>query len=404
VNILFLTLVGNENINERGIYNDLMRKFRDEGHKVYIVSTSERREKKPTRLIEKEGISILKVKTLNLQKTNTIEKGISTLVIEYLFLAAIKKYFLDCKFDLVLYSTPPITFTKVINYIKNRDNAKSYLLLKDIFPQNAVDIGLMKNGSLLHNYFRNKEKELYSISDNIGCMSPANLEYVIKHNPELDKEKIEVNPNSIVPINIETDQWEIQKIRDKYGVTKDVVLFVYGGNLGLPQGIDFLIEILENQKNNKYVYFIIVGSGTMYKKLSEWFDANKPLNAKLIQGLDKEEYDKFLQCSDVGMIFLDRRFTIPNFPSRLLSYLENKKPVLLATDKNSDIGKIAENNNFGLWCESGDLTKIIEKINYLVENLSVRQKMGSNGYYYLLNNYTSAHSYSLIMNHFNNVY
>ncbi len=403
MNILFLTLVGNENINQRGIYNDLMRKFRDEGHEVCIVSASERREQKKTQLIQKEGISILKVKTLNLQKTNIIEKGISTLLIEYQFLTAIKKYFLNRKFDLVLYSTPPITFTKIIKYIKHRDYAKSYLLLKDIFPQNAVDIGLMKKGTFLHKYFRIKEKELYKISDNIGCMSPANLEYIIKHNPEMNPQKMEVNPNSIAPIDIGVEESEIQSIRDKYRVPKDVVLFTYGGNLGLPQGIDFLIEVLENQKNKKEVYFIIVGSGTKYKKLYKWFDTNKPLNAKLIPELVKEEYDRFIACSDVGMIFLDRRFTIPNFPSRLLSYLEVKKPILLATDPNTDVGKISLNHNFGFWVESGDLLAFRKKINYLVSNHDVRQKMGLNGYNYFLNNYTTAHSYSIIMRHFINV-
>lgn len=46
MNILFLTLVGSEDINERGIYNDLIRKFRDEGHKVFVISPFARRLKK----------------------------------------------------------------------------------------------------------------------------------------------------------------------------------------------------------------------------------------------------------------------------------------------------------------------------------------------------------------------
>src|SRR5690606_5422125 len=109
MNVLFLTLVEINSIEERGIYQDLLRKFRDEGHDVTIVSPIERRKKISTYFRSKDGVSILQVKTLNIQKTNIIEKGIGTLAIEYQYLHAIKKHLNHLKFDLILYSTPPIT-------------------------------------------------------------------------------------------------------------------------------------------------------------------------------------------------------------------------------------------------------------------------------------------------------
>ena len=121
-------------------------------------------------------------------------------MLEYQFKAAIRKYLADISFDLILYSTPPITFPKVIRYLKAKNpEAVSYLLLKDIFPQNAVDLGMMgKTGlkGLLYRFFRNKEKKLYALSDYIGCMSPANVRYVLTHNPELPADRVEVAPNS----------------------------------------------------------------------------------------------------------------------------------------------------------------------------------------------------------------
>src|SRR5699024_8531098 len=132
----------------------------------------------------------------NITKTSFLEKGISTLLLEYQYIKAIKKYLYLESFDLILYSTPPITFNSVIKYIKKRDNALSYLLLKDIFPQNEVDLGLFKKHSIINMYFRYKEKQLYRNSDAIGCMSKANVNYIIKNN-KIKKEKIEVNPNSV---------------------------------------------------------------------------------------------------------------------------------------------------------------------------------------------------------------
>lgn len=185
--IIFLTLSRINSIEERSIYTDLLRKFRDEGHEVTIVTPLERRLGVDTNMLEVDGVSILQVKTLNITKSHIVEKGIATLSIEYQYLRAIKRYLNDTQFDLVLYSTPPITFEKVINYIKKRDNAYAYLLLKDIFPQNAVDMKMMKKDGLLHRFFERKEKRLYRISDTIGCMSPANVDFIIKNNPDLAK-------------------------------------------------------------------------------------------------------------------------------------------------------------------------------------------------------------------------
>ena len=116
MNIIFLTLAKISDIEDRGIYADLMRKFRDEGHQVYIVSPCERRMGCDTSLFENHGVTMLNVKTLNIQKTNIVEKGIGTLLIEPQYIKAIKKYLSEVKFDLITYSTPPITFTKVIKY------------------------------------------------------------------------------------------------------------------------------------------------------------------------------------------------------------------------------------------------------------------------------------------------
>ena len=406
MNVIFLTLVRISDIEERGIYQDLMRKFRDEGHNVYIVTPYERRMGKDTSLVESNGVHILNVKTLNIQKTNIVEKGIGTLLLESQYKKAIIKYIGNVKFDLITYSTPPITFTNVVRYLKKENpNAVSYLQLKDIFPQNAVDIGMMtKSGikGLLYKFFRNKEKKLYAASDYIGCMSPANVEFVLQHNPEIDPVKVEVAPNSIELVEKEMEPGQVKAekfyIRKKYDLPMDLPIFIYGGNLGKPQGIDYLVKCLESNKNRKDCYFVVVGSGTHYSLISDWYDRNKDANVKLMQSLPKLDYDLLVKHCDVGLIFLDHRFTIPNYPSRLLSYLENKMPVLCATDPNTDMGKIAEKNGFGNWCESNSVeafTTMLDKMIY-----ADRNAMGEKGYEFMKNNYLVEHTYNAIMKHF----
>lgn len=401
MNILFLTLLDFNSLNESNIYTDLLREFLKHNHTVYVVSPVEKRKNIDTHLIDEENCKILKLKIGNTQKTNIIEKGISTVRIEPNFIKAIKKYFSDVKFDLVMYSTPPITFCGAIEYVKKRDNARTYLLLKDIFPQNSVDIGMLsKTGpkGTLYKHFRKQEKKLYAISDKIGCMSEANVRYVLENNPEVSADKVEACPNSIEPVDMSCTGEERKSIREKYNLPLDKKIFVYGGNLGMPQGIDFLIECLEKQSFDD-VEFLIIGNGTEYGKLKKFIDESEKQNITLMRYLPKEDYDKLIGACDVGMIFLDYRFTIPNFPSRLLSYMQAKLPVLNVTDPNTDIGIVAEENNFGVRCLSNDADEFVKAVDKIIN--SDLKTMGQNAYDYLLREYTVDKSYEIIMGDLN---
>jgi len=396
MNILFLTLARIEDIEQSGLYQDLLRKFRDKGHHVTIVCPNERRYNQLTQFFYLNGVDILKVWTPNFQKTSIIEKGITTLFLENIYFFYIKKYINYKQMDLVLYSTPPITFTNLIKRIKKVSQAKTYLLLKDIFPQNAVDLKLMNNNGILFKYFRRKEKVLYKISDHIGCMSPENMNYVLKHNLEIDSRKVEVNPNSIEIKKRNIPNIEKDKILEKYGIPKDKLLLIFGGNLGLPQGIKYLKGNIQYCKPIVNSFFIIVGNGTEYHELKKWFKQENIFNACLINELPKSEFEQLLNIVDVGLIFLNPLFTIPNFPSRLLSYLENKIPVICATDTSTDIGKIAVTNKFGFNCLTSDFETFFDHILKLL-NIELRITMGENGYKFLLNEYTTDISYTKIM-------
>ena len=408
MNVIFLTMSRITDIDNRGIYTDLLRRFRGQGHSVYIVTPYERSLGKPTALVRNNGIMMLGVKTLNLQKTSVIEKGIGQVLVEGQYKKSIHKYLDGIKFDLILYSTPPITFPNVIGFLKKQNpGAKTYLLLKDIFPQNAVDIQMFSKGSVFYKFFRKKEKSLYKTADYIGCMSPANVEFVLKHNPEIDASRVEVAPNSVELKNTDLtndtndssnscNSWSA--IREKYGLPTDKPIFIYGGNLGKPQGIPFLIECLNANANRRDCHFLVIGTGTELPRLKAWYEEKKPQSVTVMNGLPRDDYDQLVKACDVGLIFLDHRFTIPNYPSRLLSYLENRMPVLCATDPNTDMGRIAEENGYGYWCESNSVDAFSAILDKMI--LSDRKSMGDKAYKFLCENYLVENTYNAIMRHF----
>lgn len=400
--IAYIALGKVNSVNDQGIYFHLLREFVRHGHEVYMITPMEQKYHQPSDLLTEGNFHVLRAKCMNIQKTkNFIEKGLSTITVSYFFYRAIRKLLKGVKFDLIMYVTPPITFASLIKKLKKRDNAPTYLLLKDIFPQNAVDLGMFGENSPIYKYFRHEERKLYQLSDYIGCMSPANMSYLIEHNPDLNVDKIEVNPNTTNAIDYGKPIYGDARaaIRSKYGVPVEKTIYFYGGNLGLPQGLDFLLKVLESNEKRDNSFFLIVGSGTEYPKINNWINGNNPKNTKLIEFMPKDDFDKIIAACDVGLIFLDRRFTIPNYPSRLLDYMQFKMPVICATDKNTDIGPIAQENGYGVWCESGDLESFDRLVDEMNDPVKIKE-MGEKSYQYLCDHYSVDKSYEIVMKHF----
>lgn len=387
--ILFLTLVNIASFEEKqNIYADQCRELVSRGHMVHIVCPDETGGK-TTFLPYGEGSGVLRVKTGRVQKTSLIRKGIATLTLGSRFKQAIRHHLRAHRYDMVLYSTPPITLVNLVKYFKKRDGAKTYLMLKDIFPQNAVDLGMMQKRGLkapIYWYFRHMEKQLYAVSDRIGCMSEANRKYILQHEPQLPAEIVGICPNSFEADLICLPSEQKTTLREKYGLPLDQTVLIYGGNIGRPQGVPFIVECMKAVADRNDCFFVICGTGTEYGVLERYVQEAHQENLMLLPGLPREEYEAFVGCCDVGLIFLDHRFTIPNFPSRLLSYMQKKMPVIACTDPVSDVGSVIVDGGFGLWCESNDPQAFAAAVQQLCE--MDLDGMGERAAEYLKKHYT----------------
>lgn len=395
MNVLFLTMNVFTDIEMHNIYSDLMKEFIKHGHRPYIVTPREKKLGEKTELINYDDYSLLKVQIGNTSDVSLIEKGISTVTLSSRFYNAVKDKLGKISFGLILYSTPPITLATPVKRLKKLFGCRTYLMLKDIFPQNAVDLGMFSEKGFIYRYFRAQEKKLYKVSDKIGCMSPANVEYVMKHNPEIPQDKVEICPNAIIPHEVENRESYKRAVRERYGIPDQAIVYLYGGNLGKPQGIPFLLECLKRVKNDQDGYFIICGSGSEYGLLKDFMEQDKPENVRLISFLPKKDYDTLVKGCDVGLVFLDHRFTIPNFPSRALSYLECSMPILACTDTVTDIGRIAVENRFGFACESNDSDRFADCVHRLTWKDVL--EAGNRARNYLEKFYTAEHAYRIVM-------
>ncbi|PAU94028.1 glycosyltransferase WbuB [Aliifodinibius salipaludis] len=399
MNILFITIAWPEK-GQSNIYSDLIHKFIEEGHNVCVITNRPRRNKKSAGYTIEKGVKVLRIKTGNIAKTHPIEKSLSLLLLGWQFRRGIKKHFGNESFDLILFNTPPITLSRLMKDLKEEYNCALYLLLKDIWPYGFADMGLIKKHGWIYNYFRKHERRLYKAADVIGCMSPKGVDFILNQHPYLEAGKLEVCPNSISLNGNGIKKNSSISIREKYGIPNDATVFLFSGNLGLGHGLDYLSETILKMKDYKKAFFMIGGAGTYYSKLKKVFDKENPPNALLYSYLPEEEYKALITTCDVGLILLDSKYTYPQFPSRLLSYLENKMAVLCAVNGETDIGEIVEEYEAGITTIHGDYKSFRSAIERLCEDKQVVKKMGQQAWQLLNEKYEVTHSYQTIVKHF----
>lgn len=393
MNILFL-LLSLPNMDESSnMYADLVKEFALEGHQVYPVAPLQKGE--ITCLKREAGIEVLRVKTRELFNVNPIRKGIANVLLSYQYKAAIRKFYSNIHFDMVIMPTPPITLVSVAEYIKKRDNAIFYLMLRDIFPQNAVDLGMMSPDSLFYTYFRRQEKQLYALADKIGCMSAANIKFVLKHNPEVNKEKLHILQNFQQKEDL---QLVTEDLKLKYGI-KNKFVVVFGGNMGVPQKLENVIDLAKECEVYTDVIFLLVGKGTQRKKVEEIARKKNVSNVLFKDFIPRDDYQRLVSLCDIGLISLNERFTIPNIPSKTLSYFNLRIPVLASLDKNTDYGQILEEAQAGFWSIAGDIESYKKNFDRLYSDSELRKRMGENGRTYLEHHMTPEVAYKRIMDY-----
>lgn len=376
--ILYISTVFPRPESSSTIYTDLAEALAEKGHDVVVVAAEEKKKYQSGGIKAERGCKVLRVRVGNMYDVSLIEKGISVVTLASYMKRAIKRELSKETFDLILFEAPPATLVGVVSYAKKMFKAPAYLMMKDIFPQNAIDIGLMKKG-MIYSYFRLKEGQLYKNADMIGCMSEGNRQYIMQHN-HVSEDKTEIFPNT-KKIRVHKSTERRNEIREKYHIPSDKVVFIFGGNMGKPQGLPFLCKAINATQDIEGVYFVLVGRGTEKSYVEEMLGNHE--NVLILDGLPREEYEQLVQACDVGIVSLDYRFTIPNYPSRILSYMEYGMPVLATTDKNTDFKELIEIADCGRWCCSDDIQGFISTVEQLCRDEEVRNQMGQNSRRYI---------------------
>ena len=400
-NVVFFTSVYPED-GYGNLYFDLVKEIENQGYHVDVVTPIERKYKKSTTCIQNGDINVFRVKSLNFRgKVSLIEKGIATLWFLIWFKKVYYKYLKQNHYDIAIFATLPITYAPVIKILKKK-GTYIYLLHKDFFPENAVDLNILSKNSIMYKIFEKCELSMYRYSDSIGVMSKGNKEYILKLNKGITEEMVDICPNSIIPSSNEriaelTSHKD--EIREKYQIPKDAVVFIYGGVISRAQGTEYIISLVKHLKECNDAFFLFVGSGNTFDDLKKEIKKNNCENVKILSYIPKYDYDLLMASCDVGMVFLDYNFTVPNIPSRMLGHIDLSQPIIAATDEHTDFKDILIQNQIGLWNASNNPHAFVENVNRFVNSTELRIEMGINARQYLLESCSATASYKEIIKH-----
>ena len=282
--------------------------------------------------------------------------------------------------------TPPITLMDVVKYIKKHSGARLYMILRDIHPQSSASLGEIRYKWMVDYLYRRSDLG-YRLSDIVGCMSPANITFIQKEHriPSTTRCTVLYNWMNYQPYEKE----DFSDLRKKFNLDgKYIVLF--GGNLGLGQCVENIADLAAHYINNDSIRFVIIGKGVKKDALQQMAQEQKLNNMIFMDFMPRNEYLRFVKSADVGLISIHGNNAAPTCPSKVLSYMSLKIPVLALINENNDYGQILEEQaKAGYWAVASDKDKVYKLFDTIYADAELRKQMGENGYKFYCENLTT---------------
>ena len=378
------------------LIDDLAVEFHRLGHEPVVVAPDENILQDYQVSCEK-GIKVLRVRTGKIKSATKFIRAFNEIRLSRVIWKKGKQFFDENPCDLIIYYSPSIFFSSLVKRLKKKFSCPSYLILGDIFPQWAVETGVLRKG-LIYRYFKYKERQNYEAADIIRVQSTANLLY-FKENGLDKKHHLEVLYNwaSVTEEHVPPTTYRI-----RLGLQNKTVFF-YGGNIGVAQDVDNIIRLADNLRNEPTAYFLLVGGGSEVNRLKAIIELKGLTNIAIHDPVNHQEYLSMLSEFDVGLISLDRRLRSHNFPGKMMSYMYHAKPMLASINPGNDLKEILENKKAGLVCINGEDEIFESHARRLLSDENLRRQLGINARALLDDLFSVSKAAKQILGHFDHV-
>lgn len=360
--------------------HELGLELQSQGHRVMVV-TPEPTLRQRQEISKLDGITVCRFRSGEIKNTSKIKRAINETLLSFWAWWFLRRYFKSHPQDLIVYYSPSIFWGPLVSKLKKLWGARSYLVLRDFFPQWVLDNGMLSESSPITAYFRFFERISYKAADTIGIQSPKNLE-VFKEmagdNWPLD---LLYNWASDTPAGKTGDY------KSKLGL-EDKVVFFYGGNIGHAQDMMNIVRLAQAMTEHKQAHFVLVGSGDEVGLVQEAIDKGLVVNLTLLPSVSQSEYVSMLTSFDVGLFSLHPSHTAHNFPGKLLGYMLEQKPILGSVNPDNDLKQVIEEAGAGFISVNGEDGVLLGNALRLLADADLRSSTGAKGRELLSNTFS----------------
>ena len=235
---------------------------------------------------------------------------------------------------------------------------KVVAMLQDVWPDNAVQSQIIREGSFLYKFFEMWQRYVYKKSDKIICISDDIKDFII--NKGIDGNKIEVIYNWGYSDEVIDISWEQNMFVKKFNLKKDIFYAIYAGNIGKMQNVEVIIKAAKELLNRSDIHFLIVGEGARENVIKDM--AEKLKNVTFLPMQPSELAPHIYSAAGVNIIPLVPGGTKTAMPSKTGIVLSCGNPAIFMFGSNSTFSKKVEEYGVGVSLEANDYLGLKKKI------------------------------------------
>ena len=347
---------------------DLSREFVRQGHQLTVL-LPDAAIQNPWVLEGFDGVRILRLRALRTKDIGHVRRTIAELLMPFVMMYQLgKSPLIDEQWDGVVWYSPSIFHAPMASRLKRVNGCKAYLIIRDIFPEWAVDMGLMGRG-LPYLFFNAVASYQYSVADVIGVQTSGNRRYFDRWQQQ-PRHKLEVLQNWLdKPAQVRCS------IRISDTPLAGRKIFVYAGNMGVAQGVDILLEFAERLRSRGDVGLLLVGRGSDAARLRASARERELDNVLFYDEIHPDEIpDLYAQCS-AGIVALDPRHKSHNIPGKFLTYMQCGLPVLANVNADNDLAQMVRVEKVGEVCETNQVDELLELALKLLAQIEVDSQL-----------------------------
>ena len=356
---------------------ELTQELKKRGHEITVITSWPEYNLEvgsSQQYFEKEnenGVTVLRIKTLPHHNVNYFIRGVAQLLMPFQFLWKLWKYGIRSE-TCIIYS-PPLPLA-LVGLGLRFFGVKSVLNLQDLFPQNAIDLGVLRN-PLQIAFFRSLESLSYRFTDFITVHSEGNRRMAMDQYPSLAK-KIHILHNWVDLGNIQSNN--TVDFRKKWSISHPLIA-VFTGVMGPSQYLELLLYLAEKMQDNTELLFLLVGLGQEKEKLQKQAQEKSLVNVRFEGFVSREAYPDLLRICSIGLVCLSPQNKTPVVPGKILGFMAAGLPVAAFLHTSSDGHGIIKSAQCGFSADSEDKDACVQSMKNLLSQKDSFAKLGQNG-------------------------